>query len=71
MLIDSHVNLHSEKYADDLDETIKRAREAGVSAMLTISDQLSSTEAIKSVSARCRFHLAFCRRSSTLCKRRS
>ena len=51
MLIDSHVNLHSEKYADDLDQTIKRAREAGVDAMLTISDQLSSTEAIKSVSA--------------------
>jgi len=51
MLVDSHVNLHSEKYADDLEETIKRARDAGVGAMLTISDQLSSTQMIKSVIA--------------------
>ena len=49
MLIDSHVNLHSEKYADDLEEVIERAREAGVTAMLTISDQLSSTPAIKAI----------------------
>ena len=49
MLIDSHVNLHSEQYADDLDEVIARARAAGVEAMLTISDQLSSTAAIKGI----------------------
>lgn len=47
MLVDSHVNLHSEKYADDADEVIARARAAGVTAMLTISDKLSSTESIK------------------------
>lgn len=51
MLVDSHVNLHSEKYADDLDAVIARAREAGVAAMLTISDQLSSTDAIKKIAA--------------------
>lgn len=49
MLIDSHVNLHSEKFAEDLEEVIVRAREAGVGAMLTISDKLSSTEAIRKI----------------------
>lgn len=52
MLVDSHVNLHSEQYAEDLQEVIDRARAAGVSAMLTISDQLSSTEAISEIAAR-------------------
>lgn len=49
MLVDSHVNLHSEKYEDDLEEVIARARENGVEAMLTISDQLSSTPAIQQI----------------------
>jgi TatD DNase family protein len=49
MLVDSHVNLHSEKYADDAAEVIARARQAGVTAMLTISDKLSSTDAIKKI----------------------
>lgn len=49
MLVDSHVNLHSEQYADDLDEVVARARAAGVEAMLTISDQLSSTPAIAAI----------------------
>ncbi len=51
MLIDSHVNLHSDKYEEDLDAVIAAARENGVRAMLTISDQLSSTEAIKKISS--------------------
>lgn len=51
MLIDSHVNLHHEKFAEDLEEVIERARAAGVGAMLTISDKLSSTEAIKAIVA--------------------
>ena len=49
MFVDSHVNLHSDKFEDDLEDVLIRAREAGVSAMLTISDQLSSTEAIKKI----------------------
>lgn len=49
MLVDSHVNLHSEQYDEDCEAVIARAREAGVTAMLTISDQLSSTEAVKAV----------------------
>ncbi len=52
MFIDSHVNLHSDKYAEDLEAVIARAREAGVEAMLTISDQLSSTEAIAAIAAK-------------------
>lgn len=49
MIIDSHVNLHSEKFAGDLDEVIARARAAGVAGMLTISDKLDSTPAIKAI----------------------
>ncbi len=36
MLVDSHVNLHGEKFADDLDEVVARAGEAGVGAQLNI-----------------------------------
>ena len=49
MLVDSHVNLHSEQYDEDREAVIARARAAGVGAMLTISDRLSSTGAVKAV----------------------
>ncbi len=49
MFVDSHVNLHSENYEDDAAAVIARARAAGVTAMLTISDKLSSTDAIKAI----------------------
>lgn len=52
MFVDSHVNLHSDRYAEDLEEVIARAREAGVKAMLTISDKLSSTEAIAAIAGK-------------------
>lgn len=52
-LIDSHVNLHSSEFAADIDEVIARAREAGVTRMLTISDKLGSTEAIRRISQKC------------------
>ncbi len=48
-LIDSHVNLHSERYDEDRDAVISAAKEAGISYMLTISDKLSSTDAIKAI----------------------
>lgn len=51
MLVDSHVNLHHEKFAHDLDAVIAAARAAGVGAMLTICDKLSSTEAIAAIAA--------------------
>jgi TatD DNase family protein len=52
MLVDSHVNLHHEKFAGDVDDVVRSARAAGVGAMLTISDKIASTEAIKAISAR-------------------
>ena len=52
MLIDSHVNLHSEKYEDDGEEVIARARASGVAGMLTISDRISSADEIKRICAR-------------------
>lgn len=36
MLVDSHVNLHGEKFADDLDTVVMRAREANVGTQLNI-----------------------------------
>jgi len=49
MLVDSHVNLHHEKFAGAVDAVIASARAAGVEAMLTISDRISSTEAIREI----------------------
>lgn len=36
MFVDSHVNLHGEKFAEDLDDTVQRARDARVSTQLNI-----------------------------------
>lgn len=52
MLVDSHVNLHGDAYADDLDDVMARAHAAGVTRMLTISDRLDHTDAIKDVVSR-------------------
>ncbi len=52
MLIDSHVNLHHEKFDEDVEDVIARAKAAGVGAMLTISDRISSTEKIRAIAAR-------------------
>ena len=49
MLVDSHVNLHGERYEEDLEEVFTRAEAAGVGAMLAISDRLSSTEEIADI----------------------
>jgi len=49
MIVDSHVNLHGEKFAGDLDETILRAREAGVGPMLNICCHLKDYAAVLDV----------------------
>ncbi|HVY35304.1 MAG TPA: TatD family hydrolase [Caulobacteraceae bacterium] len=49
MLIDSHVNLHAPQFADDVDEVIARARQAGVGLMVTICDKVSSFEAVHAI----------------------
>ncbi|GLQ19080.1 TatD family hydrolase [Algimonas porphyrae] len=46
MIIDSHVNLHGERFAEDLDDVILRAREAGVSHMLNICCNIKDFEAV-------------------------
>ncbi|HWA63024.1 MAG TPA: TatD family hydrolase [Caulobacteraceae bacterium] len=46
MLIDSHVNLHAPQFAEDQAEVIARARAAGIALMVTISDKVSSFEAV-------------------------
>tara|TARA_R110002072_G_scaffold143364_2_gene289407 strand:+ start:2047 stop:2829 length:783 start_codon:yes stop_codon:yes gene_type:complete len=52
MLVDSHVNLHGEMFADDLDEVIERARAAGVVRMVTICCQLTDFEAVSAIAER-------------------
>ncbi len=46
MLIDSHVNLHGEAFAGDLQAVLARARAAGVRRMITICDRLDSAAAV-------------------------
>jgi len=50
-MIDSHVNLHHESFAEDFDAVLERAAEAGVHAMLTICDKMASLPAIEAISA--------------------
>lgn len=50
-MIDSHVNLHHEAFADDLPAVMARARQAGVSGMLTICDKISNSAAIATICA--------------------
>lgn len=49
MLVDSHVNLHGEQFADDLDAVIERARTAGVVRMITICCQLADFPAVSAI----------------------
>jgi TatD DNase family protein len=42
MLIDSHVNLHHEKFDGDREAVIARARAAGIGAMITICDRIEN-----------------------------
>lgn len=49
MLIDSHVNLHHEAYAEDREAVIERARAAGVKRMLTICDKAENFSEILAI----------------------
>lgn len=48
-MFDTHVNLHAEAYAEDLEEVLARAREAGVSRMLAICERLDSFPRVKAI----------------------
>ncbi|MCF6274638.1 MAG: TatD family hydrolase, partial [Robiginitomaculum sp.] len=52
MLVDSHVNLHGEQFADDLDEVVARARAANVTTMLNICCKVSDFTDVLSVAKR-------------------
>ena len=49
MFIDSHVNLHGEQFAEDLEDVIQRARDAGVKRMITICCQLADFPAVSAI----------------------
>lgn len=49
MLVDSHVNLHGEKFADDLDDVVARAVEADVGTMLNICCNIAHYDAVIAV----------------------
>ena len=48
-MFDTHVNLHGEKYADDLQDVLGRARNAGVQSMIAICDRLDNFEAVLAI----------------------
>jgi len=52
MLIDSHCHLDFESFSNDIEEVLKRAEEAGVSAMQTICTRLSHFEDVLSIAKR-------------------
>ena len=52
MFVDSHVNLHGERYAEDLPEVLARAEAADIGAMLLISDRLDSVPEITQIAER-------------------
>jgi TatD DNase family protein len=48
-MIDTHVNLHHEAFASDLADVLARARDAGVSQMVTICDRLDNFEMVRAL----------------------
>ena len=43
-LVDTHTHLNDEKFAGDVEETIARARAAGVTRLINMGDTLASSE---------------------------
>ncbi|MBI1187247.1 MAG: YchF/TatD family DNA exonuclease [Alphaproteobacteria bacterium] len=52
MLIDSHVNLHHEKFDADRSEVIAAARAAGVGVMITICDRIENVPHVLAIAER-------------------
>ena len=50
-MFDTHVNLHSEKFQDDLPDILTRARAAGVSRMIAICDRLDNFPSVQGIAA--------------------
>jgi len=49
MLVDSHVNLHGEKFEDDLDEVVARAQSADVQTMVNICCNIKDFDKVVTV----------------------
>jgi TatD DNase family protein len=49
MLIDTHINIHGEDYAEDLPQVLEAARAAGVSPMIAICCRLTDFEAVSKI----------------------
>jgi TatD DNase family protein len=49
MLVDTHVNLHAEQFADDLADVLARARAAGVTRFVAICDRLDRFSAVRTI----------------------
>lgn len=52
MLVDSHVNLHGEKFADDIDAVVQRAVDNNVKTMLNICCKVSDYDDVIAVAER-------------------
>lgn len=48
-MFDTHLNLHGDAFADDLEDVLDRARAAGVSRFLSICDRLDNFEAVNAI----------------------
>jgi TatD DNase family protein len=51
MLFDTHVNLHADVFGADLDATLARATEAGVTRMIAICDRIANFDAVLTLAA--------------------
>lgn len=52
MIIDTHIHLDGEDFANDIDDVVLRAKDAGVTAMLLPAIDASTTDAVLNVSQR-------------------
>ena len=52
MIIDTHIHLDGEEFAEDIDEVVARAKEAGVARMLLPAIDEKTTDAVVAVSER-------------------
>ena len=50
-MFDTHVNLHGDVFADDLDDVLDRARTSGVRRFLAICDRFDNFEAVYTIAA--------------------
>ncbi|MEQ9316499.1 MAG: TatD family hydrolase [Henriciella sp.] len=48
-MFDTHVNLHAEAFAEDLEEVLSRARAAGVTRMLAICDRFDNYPKVRAI----------------------